>query len=84
MTILQTAIRHYHDLCASHNLAQESWDILLPGMTERNLVFGERPLCTVLRPLFHTEENWRYLRERTTLTLQVFRKLTQALLAEKK
>ena len=84
MTNLQTAIRHYHDLCASHNLAQESWDILLPGMTERNLVFGERPLCTVLRPLFHTEENWRYLRERTTLTLQVFRKLTQALLAEKK
>jgi hypothetical protein len=81
---LQTAIKHYHDLCHTGTLAQESWDVLAPGMRERNLVFGDRPLCTVLRPLFHTEEDYVYLSERTALTLQVFRKVTQAMLADKK
>ncbi|MDQ3249858.1 MAG: hypothetical protein M3Q45_11710, partial [Chloroflexota bacterium] len=84
MTNLQTAIDYYHDLCTTGTLAQDSWDILLPGMSERNLIFGDRPLCTVLRPLFHTEADWAYLRERTALTLGVFRKVTHALLTDKK
>lgn len=81
---LQTAIKHYHDLCHTGTLAQESWGVLGPGMQERNLVFGDRPLCTVLRPLFHTDEEYTFLSERTALTLQVFRKVTQAMLADKK
>ena len=81
---LQTAIKHYHDLCHTGTLAQESWGVLEPGMQERNLVFGDRPLCTVLRPLFHTDEDYTFLSERTALTLQVFRKVTQAMLADKK
>jgi hypothetical protein len=84
MTNLQTAVNHYHDLALGGTLAQQSWDLMAPGMRERNLVFGERPLCTVLRPLFHTEENFRYLQARTALTLRVFRKLTQAMLADAK
>jgi hypothetical protein len=54
MTDLQAAITHYHDLCTTGNLAQHSWEVMAPGMQARNLVFGERPICTVLRPLFHT------------------------------
>ena len=81
---LQTAIKHYHDLCHTGTLAQESWDVLGPGMQDRNLVFGDRPLCTVLRPLFHTDEDYAFLSERTALTLQVFRKVTQAMLGDKK
>jgi hypothetical protein len=56
--------------------------VLLPGLRERNLIFGQRPLCTVLRPMFHTPESYRYLTERTALTLSVFRKATAALLAD--
>ncbi|MCX6050416.1 MAG: hypothetical protein NT075_35420 [Chloroflexi bacterium] len=84
MIHLPSAINHYHDLCHTGTLAQESWAVLAPGMQERQLVFGDRPLCTVLRPLFHTNEDYAYLSERTTLILQVFRKLTQGLLVDKK
>lgn len=82
MTNLHTAINHYHDLCATDNLAQQSWEMLYPGLAARNLIFGERPLCTVLRPMFHTADSYRYLAERTVLTLGVFRKITEAMLAD--
>ncbi|MEZ4862883.1 MAG: hypothetical protein R3C14_16315 [Caldilineaceae bacterium] len=82
MTNLHTAINHYHDLCTTANLAQQSWDVLYPGLGARNLIFGERPLCTVLRPMFHTAASYRYLTERTALTLSVFRKATEAMLAD--
>jgi uncharacterized circularly permuted ATP-grasp superfamily protein len=82
MTDLQRAIDHYHDLCMTGSLAQQSWDHMAPAMQERNLMFGERPLCTVLRPLFHTEEQYQFLQERTGLILSVFRKLTSAVLAD--
>jgi len=84
MTNLHTAINHYHDLCNTGTLAQQSWEALYPGLGARNLIFGGRPLCTVLRPMFHTIDSYRYLTERTTLTLRVFRKLTDALLADPK
>ncbi|HMN28687.1 MAG TPA: hypothetical protein PKE45_11110, partial [Caldilineaceae bacterium] len=80
MTNLDAAIHFYHDLCENGPLVHQSWDVLAPGMRERDLVFGERPLCTVLRPLFHTEESYGYLYERTMLILGVFRKIGQALL----
>ncbi|MFZ4655912.1 MAG: circularly permuted type 2 ATP-grasp protein [Caldilineaceae bacterium] len=82
MTNLHAAINHYHDLCTTGTLAQQSWEMLLPGLRDRNLIFGQRPLCTVLRPMFHTPESYRYLTERTALTLSVFRKATAALLAD--
>jgi hypothetical protein len=82
MTNLHAAINHYHDLCTTGTLTQQSWEVLLPGLSERNLIFGQRPLCTVLRPMFHTPESYRYLTERTALTLSVFRKATAALLAD--
>lgn len=82
MTNLHAAINHYHDLCTTGTFAQDSWDLLYPGLGARNLIFGERPLCTVLRPMFHTEASYRYLTERTTLMLSVFQKVTAALLAD--
>lgn len=82
MTSLHNAINHYHDLCTTGTLAQESWDHLYPGLDARHLIFGERPLCTVLRPMFHETESYRYLAEQTTLMLNVFRKVTDALLAD--
>src|SRR5690554_4875927 len=67
MTQLQAAIDHYHELCQTGDLAQESWGVLLPGMAERHILFGDRPLCTVLRPMFHTGLSWHYLSARTSL-----------------
>jgi glutathionylspermidine synthase len=84
MSDRQTAIDRYHDLAHSGSLAQETWGVLEPGMRERNLYFGDRPLCTVLRPLFHTEEEYAYLSRRTTLMLGVFAKASEAAMRDPK
>jgi hypothetical protein len=82
MTNLQAAIDHYHELCQTGSLAQQSWELLDPGMRERDLYFGDRPLCTVLRPLFHTEESYGFLYDRTTVMLGVFSKMAQAMMKD--
>ena len=81
-TTRQTAIDFYHDLCTSGDLAQETWEMLLPGLKARGLVFGGRPLTTVLRPLFHAGMDWHYLRWRSNLMIGVFRKMADAMLAD--
>ena len=80
MTRRQAAIDHYHALCTTGSLAQDTWEHLLPGLGARGLVFGGRPLTTVLRPLFHTGMDWHYLRWRSTVVLGVFRKMAEAML----
>ncbi len=75
-----TAISRYHDLLSRPGLANDSWDLLTARMAERNMVFGERPLCTVLRPLFYSPEEWRYLVNRTELILRLFDRLASLML----
>jgi hypothetical protein len=84
MALLHDAIAHYHDLCAQDELAERSWELIVPEMAARDLIFGTRPLCTVIRPMFHTGLSWSYLSARTALTLSVFRKLSEACLADGK
>jgi hypothetical protein len=77
-----TAISHYHDLLLQPGLAGDSWDLLTARMAERHLVFGERPLCTVLRPLMYTPAEWRYLVDRTEMILRVFDRLARLMLQD--
>ncbi len=44
----------------------------------------DRPLCTVLRPHFYTEEQFQYLKDETELILRAFAKAHRALVADKK
>jgi hypothetical protein len=82
MAQIHDAISYYHDLCTQENLAQRSWEMIVPGMAARDLVFGTRPLCTVLRPMMHDGPGWSFLCARTALMLSVFRKLSDACLAD--
>ncbi len=82
MIQVNAVINRYNELATTGSLGPDSWDVLLPGLRQRELIFGQRPLCTVLRPLFHTRRGWRYLCDRTELVLGVFRKLTDAMLAD--
>lgn len=82
MTNHQSAVDYYHDLCHEGNLAEETWAFMAPEMRTRQLYFGDRPLCTVLRPLFHTEADYRYLSQRTEAMLRVFRKASNAMLGD--
>ena len=68
---LRDAISYYHDLL-DDELAAASQAQLDDQMHLRGLYFGDRPLCTVLRPRFFTPEGYRYLQGRLRIVLGAF------------
>lgn len=74
MTDLQTAIARYHDWLAEGDLAAECQGVLDTLQQQRGLTFGERPICTVLRPRFLTAEQYRQLQAAMHALLPAFRK----------
>lgn len=72
---LTEAIITYHDLLTDE-VAQESDDKLSEQMRSRGLMFGERPLCSVLRPRFLTADQYTYLRRAIRPLLQAFEKIS--------
>jgi uncharacterized circularly permuted ATP-grasp superfamily protein len=74
------AIDAYHALLTDE-LAQESSDQLEAQLHSRGLYFGDRPLCSVLRPRFFSPAQWRMLGRRATIVLGAFRKAHAAALA---
>jgi hypothetical protein len=75
------AIHHYHDLLTPQ-IAADSQAQLTAVQHQRGLAFGERPLCTVLRPRFLTHENYRFLCRRVGKLLRAFDKAYRAALAD--
>jgi uncharacterized circularly permuted ATP-grasp superfamily protein len=78
---VQDAIAHYHDLLTDE-LAQASEAMLSDQLRRRGLVFGDRPLATVLRPRFMTLANYRLLQRRVRLLMRAFAKVYQRALAD--
>lgn len=76
------AVSYYHDLLQRPGLAQDSWARLQQRMQDRQLYFGPRPLCTVLRPLLYSPAEWRYLTTRTELVLRAFDRLARVMLED--
>src|SRR5260221_10083091 len=70
---LREAIQSYHDLLTDE-LAAASQAQLDDQQRQRGLFFGQRPLCTVLRPRFMTPEQYRFLQSRTRVLLRAFDK----------
>ena len=75
------AVARYHDLL-SDELAGESQTHLDDQLRRRDLYFGERPLCTVLRPRFLSQEQYRFLQTRIGALLRAFRAAHRAALAD--
>src|SRR6266704_3987081 len=78
---LREAIESYHDLLTDE-LAGESQARLDAQQEQRGLFFGDRPLCTVLRPRFMTPEQYRFLQTRVHLLLHAFDKIYHAAIAD--
>ncbi|MFN2315786.1 MAG: hypothetical protein ABR551_01230 [Gemmatimonadales bacterium] len=74
-------IAAYHD-ALTPSLAAESWEWLTGQLSRRGLVFGTRPLCTVLRPRFLTTAEYAQLRGRIPLLLAAFARAHTAALAD--
>ncbi len=80
-TPLREAIAAYHELL-TEQLAADSWAQLEDQLHRRGLYFGERPLCTVLRPRFLTPEHYAALQRRVSVLLGAFDKAYRAALAD--
>ena len=78
---LQEAIQIYHDLL-NNDVAVESQAQLDDQLQRRGLFFGDRPLCTVLRPRFFTPAQYQFVQRRTQLLLGAFNKIQQAAMAD--
>lgn len=82
MPSLQRAIEQYHQLLHEDGLADDSWGQLEGQLRSRGLFFGDRPLCTVLRPRFLLAEQYRFLQQRVSLLLSAFDKAYQRAIAD--
>ena len=79
--LVRGAIDAYHDGLGDA-IAGESQAQLDAGLAARGLFFGERPLCTVLRPRFLTPAQHRSIRTRLAPLLSAFRAAHAAALAD--
>jgi hypothetical protein len=79
--LLREAIDIYHSLLTDE-IAEESQAQLNRQLQQRGLYFGQRPLCTVLRPRFFTPRQYQFVRQRVRVVLQAFRKAYQAAMAD--
>jgi len=79
--MLRDGIDEYHGLLTS-DLATESQGQLDAQLRDRGLFFGDRPLCSVLRPRFLSPSQYRFLQQRAAVVLRAFRKAHRAALAD--
>ncbi len=79
--IVEDAIHAYHDLL-SDDLARDSQEQLDQQIRGRRLFFGDRPLCTVLRPRFLSPDQYRFLQTRTQAIVRVMGKAYRTALAD--
>jgi uncharacterized circularly permuted ATP-grasp superfamily protein len=71
------AIAWYHDLL-TEELGQASQAHLDAQLKSRGLLFGDRPLCTVLRPRFMSPGRYRALQSGVHQTVRAFRTAHEA------
>lgn len=81
MSSLRDAINSYHDLL-TEQMAADTAGQLTEQMKLRGLYFGDRPLCTVLRPRFVMPHQYNFLRQQIRPLLSAFDKISQAAVAD--
>ena len=74
-------VRVYHDLLTDE-VAQESHAMLEEQLRHRGLIFGDRALCTVLRPRFVTPAQYSRMQHRVETLMRAFAAAYQAAMAD--
>jgi len=72
------AIPHYHSLLDGA-FGADAIEKLRAGTARYNLAFGDRPICTVLRPMLIPASRYEYIKRNSTLVLQAIEKLGRRL-----
>ena len=81
--MLRDGIDQYHALLTD-DLGGETQRQLDEQLKHRGLFFGDRALCTVLRPRFLSPAQYRFLQKRGAVVLRAFRTAHQAALLDEK
>ncbi len=81
MTDLRQAIDHYHHLLDDET-GRQSQAQLNDQLHRRELFFGQRPLCTVLRPRFMTADQYAHLGHAIRQVMPAFAKAHTAAMAD--
>jgi hypothetical protein len=81
--MIQEAIDRYHSLL-NDQLAAETQEALNIVQRSHRLYFGNRPLCTVLRPHFYEPDQWDYLRCETEILLKAFGRAHEGCMADER
>ena len=79
---LQAAIEHYHSILLAGDTAADTQARLDEQLARRGLFFGDRPLCSVLRPRFLTPGQYAFLQRRCRPILTAFAKVHAAAMAD--
>jgi hypothetical protein len=83
MEMISAAVAAYHELLAADAiLAADSQAALDRGQHARSLVYGNRPVCSVLRPRFLSPAQYRFLHDRVKVLLPAFQTISDRALAD--
>ncbi len=78
----QAAAEWHEHLVADTGLAEASWALLADDLLRQDVVFGGRPLCTVLRPRLLAPDEWARFRSQASALLGAFRAATARAVAD--
>lgn len=78
---VRDAVDAYHDVL-SDDIAADSQAVLDAQIRKRELFFGDRPLCTVLRPRFMSPGQYRLLQRRAAALMGAFGRAHEAAVAD--
>lgn len=71
-------LEHYHALLDNHDLGAASQETLVDMLRRDNLFFGDRPLCSVLRPRFLTLDQYKHIARGCLHVARAFEKVRVA------
>jgi hypothetical protein len=78
---VREAVDAYHDVLSA-DVAADSQAVLDAQTRQRDLLFGDRPLCTVLRPRFMSPGQYRSLQRRAAALMGAFGRAHDAAVAD--
>ncbi len=79
---MSAAIERYHDLLLDTGLAAATAERLDAQLAREGLYFGDRPLCSVLRPRFLTIGQYRHVAAASALVASAFEAVRVAAMAD--
>ena len=80
---MKSAVARYHDLLTPE-VAADSHEWFVRELRARDLEFGGRPLCSVLRPRFLTLDQYRLIADRSAILLSAFETARVAAMSDDK